>query len=81
MPTDLTALREAWERDHAINLDYHGNRPAATPELDDLARRAYDAAVADCEEIVQSVAEDTPEPDQFPLAVAIARLATLKGGK
>lgn len=80
MPTDKTALREAWEREHEKAPDDEGAfycDGATLFEADDLARRAYDAGVVDCIAALDSVDwvwDDLP-------AVIRRRLAALKGRK
>ena len=56
MPTDLTKLREAWEQEsHAEREGYPRDHIVASEAaIDDLARRAYEAGVADCLALVNA---------------------------
>lgn len=71
MPTDLTALREAWATERGIQENLAGapvyEPPVTFAMVDDLARRAYDQAVADCIKNVYDYATDYPLRPQYVL--------------
>lgn len=90
-PTDLTALREAWEADNEIAHRCGDYVDVKQDGADDLARRAYDAGyaqgVADWQlQAVQFLRElaaskITDEGQHWVLHAAGRLAALVKGGK
>jgi len=91
MPTDLAALREAWELDHGFRRDEDGVWEPSAATCENLARRGFDhgieLAMAEVTADRAYLTFDYPMHEQPPAARwlidrddLLARLAALKGG-
>ena len=84
MPTDLAALREAWELDHGFRRDEDGVWEPSAATCENLARRGFDhgieLAMAEVTEARAYPTFDYPMHELIDRDDLLSRLDALKGG-